>query len=127
MTDHVVTAHGGAVAFPLIVAVERVQRARLVDLALQDPGYTGVSARQHASAIFYVWDRPVGIGQGSPRRFLQVGIFAKFGAALFYDDPRRPGDHAPAIEDSVWIACRPDPIADPPMVYFDQPSGTQFP
>jgi hypothetical protein len=128
VTDHVVTAHGATISHPYIIATERSQRAMLVDLALSDPGRTGVAARTHARATFYVWDRPVGIGQGAPRRFLQVGFFARFGAALFYHDPRPPTDlQSVTTEDSVWIALRPEPMADVPMVYFDQESGTQFP
>lgn len=128
MTDHVVTAHGGGTAHPYIVATERAQRGKLVDLTLQDPGYTGVAARQHSGATFYVWDRPVGFGQGAPRRFLQVGFWARFGGALFYDDPRpATGLQSATSEDWAWIALRSEPISDPPTVYFDQDSGTWFP
>src|SRR5262245_22620280 len=100
----------------------------LVDLALHDPRLTGVGARTHLGAYFYVWDRPVGFGQGAPHRFLQVGFFARFGGVLFYEDTR-PGTerHMAAEGDWVWIALRPRPIDDPPKVYFDQPTQTQFP
>ena len=127
MTDHVVTARGDRISSPYIVAAEPEQRAPLVKLALHDPGYSGIDGRTHFRTHFYVWDRPVGMGNGAPGRSLQVGYFAKFGGALFYDDPRPPGDNSVTDEDWAWLALRPRPLADVPAVYFDQESGTMFP
>jgi len=119
---------GGGVAHPVIVAVERVQRSILVELALRDPGDTALAARTHKSVNFYVWDRPVGIGQGTPRRWLQVGFHAGFGGVFFYDDPRSATDQQSVTgEDWAWVALRSPPMDDPPIVYFDQDTHTQFP
>jgi hypothetical protein len=78
-----------------------------------------------------VWDRPL-LGDeepsDSPRTFLQVGSFAGFGGALFVSDPRPPGDfHSVSHEDWAWVALPAEQIDGVPAVYFDQPSGTQFP
>jgi hypothetical protein len=127
MSSQVVTARGGRIGSPYIVALEPEQREPLVQLALNDPGYTGIAARTHFLTNFYVWDRPVGMGAGAPGRGLQVGYFARFGGALFYDDPRPLGDNSPTTEDWAWLALRPRPLADVPAVYFDQESGTAFP
>jgi Immunity protein Imm1 len=80
-------------------------------------------------AFFYVWNRPVidvGPNDG-PREHLRVGFFANFGAAMFNVDPREPGDYTPTGQDWAWLALRPEPIADPPTVYFEQESRVEFP
>ncbi|MGH7606015.1 MAG: hypothetical protein ACREME_01635, partial [Gemmatimonadales bacterium] len=95
MAEHVVTAVGGGIATPRIVASLPAQRPGLVDLALRDRRRSGVQARLHDTATFLVWDRPLLGHEGpdnSPRQFLQVGFFAGFGGALFVSDPRPPGD-----------------------------------
>jgi hypothetical protein len=136
MPDHVVTAMGAGLAQPLIVATERVQRDQLVELAFNQFGsgnnaVTGPSsnlaARTHHSVTFYVWDRPVGVGQGAPRRYLQVGFHGGHGGPLFYDDPRPAGHREPTPGDWAWLALRAEPLSDPPVVWFDQDSSTQFP
>jgi len=127
MTTHVVTARGDRISSPYIVAVEPSQREPLVTLALLDPGYTGIEARTHFLINFYVWDRPVGLGNGAPSRMLQVGYFARFGGVLFYDDPRPPGDNSVTDQDWAWLALRPRPLADVPAVYFSQESNIRFP
>ena len=129
MTEHVVTAHGGVTTYPYIVAADPAQRRGLVRLALHDRGLSGLAALTHGRAYFYVWHRPViGVDPGEgPREHLRVGFFAKFGAAMFNVDPREPGDHTPTSQDWAWLALRPEPIADPPTVYFEQESQVQFP
>lgn len=125
------TAVGAGIATPRIVASLAAQRPGLVDLALRDRKRKGVQARAHDSVTFLVWDRPL-LGNedpsGSPRTFLQVGYFARFGGAVFVSDPRPPGDfHSAPDEDWAWIAMPAGQIAGVPAVYFDQASGTQFP
>ena len=122
MADQVVTARGDRIAYPYIVATEPSQRSMLIDLALRDPGYTGPSANTHFNVYFYLWDRPVGMGLGDPpRRWVQVGFFARFAGLLFVDDTN------PDSEDWAWIAAQHQPITDPPTVYYDQESQTPFP
>ncbi|MGQ0838047.1 Imm1 family immunity protein [Actinokineospora sp.] len=127
MVDHVVTARGSSVVYPHIVAGEPIQREMLVDLALHDPGLSGIYARSHFNTCFYTWDRPVGMGNGAPHQCLQAGYFAKFGGLLFTHDPRDPGDNSATDEDWAWLAVRARPLADVPAVYFDQESGILFP
>jgi hypothetical protein len=122
MADRVVTARGDRIAYPYVVATEPAQRRVLVDLALRDPGYTGPSANTHFNVYFYLWDRPVGMGLGDPpRRWVQIGFFARFAGLLYVDDTDA------ASEDWAWIAVRRQPIVDPPTVYYDQESRTSFP
>jgi hypothetical protein len=125
---HIITAHGGSVIYPYIIATEPAQYETLVDLALLDPGLTGTYARSHFHTYLYASNRPVGLGDGTfPRQCLQVGYFARFGGVMFRADPRVPADRAPATEDWAWLALRQRLLADTPAVYFDQESGTLFP
>jgi hypothetical protein len=122
MTNRVVTTRGDRSAYPYIVATGREQWDMLLDLALRDPGYSGVAERVHSHAYFYIWDRPAGIGDnGTPDRWVQVGFYGKFGGLLLIDETTPQG------ADWAWIAAQTKPIADAPVVYFDQDSRTQFP
>ncbi|MGQ0838046.1 Imm1 family immunity protein [Actinokineospora sp.] len=122
MTGGFVTALGSGIGDPYIVAVEPEQRDRLVRLALRDSDHGGIAARNHLRAQFYVDDRPLLPGERlSTRRWMEVGYFAKFGAALFIDETTPEG------ADWAWIAVPQRRIADLPGVYYDQDSQTQFP
>ncbi|SDD72444.1 Imm1 family immunity protein [Actinokineospora iranica] len=122
MTDHIVTGHGGYSADPFIVATHEAQRRALVDAMLRDPGLDGVDARNHSTAFFYVADRPMWIVDGPPvRRWLRVGFYYKFGGAVFVDET------VPDGADWSWAALRPNPIEDPPPIYYDQETDTWFP
>jgi hypothetical protein len=121
MTEHVVTARGTSVVCPYIVATEPTQREMLVDLALQDPGLSGVHARTHSTVAIYVWDRPVFQGEASPKRRMIIGFFARFGGAMFVDETTPDG------EDWAWLAIQPFRLDGTPTIYFDQDGKISFP
>jgi hypothetical protein len=77
----------------LIIARDRVQRHRLVELALRDPSYSGIHARIHHHAVFYVAEPPVRLEE-PPKDgpWMEVGFFAGFGGALFVSDHGPSGD-----------------------------------
>lgn len=106
---------------PYIVATSPAQHDALVTLGLHDPGYTGPEAATHFNTNFYVWDRPVGMGNGTPKTKLQVGYFARFGGAAFFDESQPQGD------DWAWIALPAEPMEDAPLVYFNQEDDVVFP
>jgi Immunity protein Imm1 len=119
-TEHVVIGQGNGDIWPRVVADHPHQRTKLVDLLLYDPGYEGVHARVHASVNFYVRSRTDDTSDAA-ERWLTVGFYAKFGAALFVDETTPDG------ADWCWAVLRPNPIEDPPPIYYDQPAGTLFP
>lgn len=107
---------------PYIVATNSHQISGLVDLALRDPQYSSVRARTHLRASITVHDRPTfAAGDNPPRRWLQVGHFARFGGAMFVDEEVSDG------EDWAWLALRPTMLHDTPTVYFEMESRTPFP
>ncbi|OLF11451.1 hypothetical protein BLA60_10770 [Actinophytocola xinjiangensis] len=116
-SEHVVVGQGNGDIWPRVVADHPHQRVKLVDLLLRDPGYEGVYARVHASVNFSVRNRRA----DDTNKWLTVGFYAKFGAALFVDETTPEGS------DWCWGALRPTPIEDPPPIYYDQPTGTLFP
>lgn len=115
-TEHIVIGQGNGDIWPRVVADHPQQRTRLVDMLLRDPDYQGVYARVHASVHFYVQNT----GKTADR-WLTVGFYATFGAALFVDETTPDGT------DWCWAALRPTPIGDPPPIYYDQAAGTLFP
>lgn len=121
MPDHVVTARGDRISSPYLVAADPAQRDHLVTFALHDPGHTGAQANTHFNTSVYVWDRSAGMGNGVPKRWLQVGFYARFGGAVYFDETQPEG------EDWAWIALPDKPTADAPPVYFTQETGVQFP
>lgn len=63
-----------------------------------------------------------------PRRFLRTGSDREVGAALFYDDPREPGQAQEIVTgDWAWVALNPEPLAHAPTIYYDQPTPVIFP
>lgn len=122
MTDRLITAHGGSISHPYIVATEPAQYATLVDLALQDPQFVGITARTHHRATFHVQDSSYRVGHTiKTRRWLTVGFFAQFGGILFVDETTPEG------EDWAWLARRPRFLHSTPAVYYDHESSIQFP
>jgi hypothetical protein len=121
MADRVVTARGDRMTSPYIVATDPAQRSALAELGLSDPGLPGPAAGVHFNTNFYVWDRPAGMGNGVPSTRLQVGYFAGFGGAVFFDEAQPDG------ADWAWIALPRQPMEDPPRVYFNQEDGVVFP
>ncbi len=113
MSDHIVIAHGGTISHPHIVATAPSQRRELVNLALRDPS---------SAMTFHVQDATYRVGETIvTRRWLEVGLFAGFGGALFVDETTPEGD------DWAWIALPREPSTDVPEVYLDRPSRTRFP
>lgn len=120
--DYTVTALGGSSGGVRLIATRKHELRPLVDLALRDPGYTGVEARTHFNAKFYIDSKPLLDGDSLTRRvWMEAGYFAKFGGVLFIDETTPEG------QDWAWIAHHQDQIEGVPVVYYDEDTETQFP
>jgi len=106
---------------PYLVAFTWHDRRPLVDMLLREPG--------HTETVFHVGARPAyDRTDGYPTRWLRVGYNNGLGAALFFDDPYLNHKPRPAVTDDwAWVALNPEPLAEPPTIYYDQPTPTVFP
>lgn len=100
----VVNANHNGMAYPVITARHVNQTAWLVDALLREQGPT---------ETWYTIE-------GQPQRWMRTGYHGDHGAALFVDETAAPGDWA-------WAALNPEPLTEPPTIYYDQPGGTTFP
>ncbi|GAB3443631.1 hypothetical protein GCM10027436_30790 [Actinophytocola sediminis] len=105
MSDQfVVNANHNGMAYPVITARHVNQTAWLVDILLREQGAT--------ETWFTI--------EGQPKRWLRTGYHGEYGAALFVDEAAAPDDWA-------WSALNPEPLTDPPAIYYDQDGETIFP
>ena len=100
----VVNANHNGMAYPVITARQVNQTAWLVDALLREQGPT--------ETWFTI--------EGQPKQWMRTGYHGEHGAALFVDETGAPDDWA-------WAAVNPDPLTDPPTIYYDQAGGTVFP
>jgi hypothetical protein len=100
----VVNANHNGMAYPIITARHINQTAWLVDTLLGEHG--------HTETWFTI--------EGQPKRWMRTGYHGEYGAALFVDETAAPDDWA-------WAALNPEPLHEPPTIYYDQPGGTIFP
>jgi hypothetical protein len=105
VTDQlVVNANHNGMAYPVITARHVNQTAWMVDALLREQGPT--------ETWFTI--------EGQPKRWLRIGYHGEHGAALFVDETA-------AANDWAWAALNPEPLAEPPAIYYDLDGGTVFP
>jgi hypothetical protein len=112
----VVTGSHNGWSYPWLVADHVNQHAWLVDVLLGEDG-------PHET-LFYVWHKPVVMLDSHkewPKAWMRIGYHNGYGAAFFHDDSTPPD------EDWAWIAVSPDPVDDPPTIFYDTPTPVIFP
>ena len=100
----VVHANHNGMAYPVVTARHVNQTAWLVDAMLREKDPT--------ETWFTI--------EGRPKRWMRTGYDGEYGAALFVDETNAPDDWA-------WAALNPEPLAEPPAIYYDEAGGTIFP
>lgn len=121
MNGHIVSGHHNGSASPFVVAADHPQQyTMLVTMLLQHPHS---NSQQHARTSFYVTDRPVYeyTSNDWPQRWLRVGFHNGYGGVFFGDETTADG------EDWAWLALAAEPLAEAPLVYFDQDGDVVFP
>ncbi|MGB3445051.1 MAG: Imm1 family immunity protein [Actinophytocola sp.] len=105
MSDQlVVNANHNGMAYPVVTARHVNQTAWLVDALLCEQGPT--------ETWFTI--------EGQPTRWMRTGYHGEYGAALFVDETVAPYDWS-------WAALNPEPLTDPPTIYYDRDGETIFP